>query len=98
MPFVAEYVLCSTPKTSDSIGTTMAYSGYVEIVFTLLFVISLSKAGILSMKKKMALSVLVSDDDENELETKVGEMAQEIAELRAALQDLSVKVKSPGAS
>lgn len=76
----------------------MAYSGYVEIVFTLLFVISLSKAGILSMKKKMALSVLVSDDDENELETKVGEMAQEIAELRAALQDLSVKVKSPGAS
>ena len=50
------------------------------------------------MKKKMALSVLVSDDDENELETKVGEMAQEIAELRAALQDLSVKVKSPGAS
>lgn len=74
----------------------MAYSGYVEIVFTLLFVISLSKAGILSMKKKMALSVLVSDDDENELETKVGEMAQEIAELRAALQDLSVKVKSPG--
>ena len=76
----------------------MAYSGYVEIVFTLLFVISLSKAGILSMKKKMALSVLVSDDDDNELETKVGEMAQEIAELRAALQDLSVKVKSPGAS
>ena len=74
----------------------MAYSGYVEIVFTLLFVISLSKAGILSMKKKMALSVLVSDDDENELETKVGEMAQEIAELRAALQDLSVKVKSSG--
>lgn len=76
----------------------MAYSGYVEIVFTLLFVISLSKAGILSMKKKMALSVLVSDDDENKLETKVGEMAQEIAELRAALQDFSVKVKSPGAS
>ena len=83
MPFIAEYKLCSTPKVQTSIGTTMAYSAYAEIGFTALFVVLLTKMGILSMKKKVSLSAIM--DEEFSLDD-AEEMRKEIAELRASLQ------------
>jgi hypothetical protein len=59
---------CQTTTWQAALGTAFAYSTYVEAFGTLLCVVGLTTTGIIHMKKKVSMSLLLSEDTKVEQE------------------------------
>ena len=87
---------CTTTKPTfvAAAGTALAYSSYIEMLVTLLCVVGFTKTGVMHMKKKVEMSVLLSEDAS--VMTRDPELKEELDRLKeqvALLMRESVQVR-----
>ena len=86
MTYRYEIETCTTTSSqwSTAFGIAFGYSGYVEMVSTVLCVLTLQACGIIIMTKKVSMSLLLREDDTFEMEQELCQLKAEIVAIQAA--------------
>ena len=107
LPWIVNYAVAvetcvgsrPVPEWTAAVGTAFAYSSYMEMLVTLVCVVLFTQTGVMHMKKKVAISLLLQEDagiaeiDKNQ--QKVEELERKVNELIAAQGGASMDLVPP---